>query len=100
VTRVNFECIAGQRTFTLTGIDVKNNGTTAIFYEWRKIHHVASFEALKPDQVQRFYFNANEGTMATFVRAKQILTLFVTYSCFLEKLFVCLGIAYLYSICE
>eukprot|EP01015_Nassula_variabilis_P025021 TRINITY_DN4834_c0_g1_i9.p1 TRINITY_DN4834_c0_g1~~TRINITY_DN4834_c0_g1_i9.p1 ORF type:complete len:271 (-),score=46.03 TRINITY_DN4834_c0_g1_i9:60-872(-) len=55
-------------------IEVANNGSTAVYYEWRKIHHDSSFQmttsdkeerflchhdknVLKPGETRRFYFS-------------------------------------------
>nr|XP_026693353.1 MYCBP-associated protein-like isoform X1 [Ciona intestinalis] len=61
VARVGFESSAGERTSS--HLMVENNGTTAVYYEWRKVPKEIAFEALKPDLLQRFYFNTGEGVI-------------------------------------
>ena len=42
-------------------MEIKNNGTTAIFYEWRKVPVIGKFEALRPNTIQKFYFSTVQG---------------------------------------
>ncbi|XP_076799702.1 MYCBP-associated protein-like isoform X3 [Clavelina lepadiformis] len=61
VARVTFETKATERTSS--DLVVENDGTTAIYFEWRKIPRPPAFESLKPDTLQRFYFNTGQGVI-------------------------------------
>ena len=61
-TRVSFDCITNQQSSAY--LHIQNIGTTAVFYEWRKVPQSLSFDVLKPNTVQRFYFNTSEGNIA------------------------------------
>uniref|UniRef100_H2ZEA0 MYCBP-associated protein n=1 Tax=Ciona savignyi TaxID=51511 RepID=H2ZEA0_CIOSA len=61
IGRVHFESRSGERTSS--HLVVENNGTTAVYFEWRKVPKEVAFESLKPDTLQRFYFNTGEGVI-------------------------------------
>ncbi|XP_077976029.1 MYCBP-associated protein-like isoform X1 [Styela clava] len=61
VSRVFFESNAGERV--TSHLKVHNNGTTAIYFHWRRVVTPPSFEAVKRDEIQRFYFNNGEGVV-------------------------------------
>nr|CAB3264103.1 MYCBP-associated protein-like [Phallusia mammillata] len=61
VERVLFEAEINKRTMSY--LTIENDGTTAVYYEWRKKHKISPFEDLVPDRVQRFYFNTGEGVI-------------------------------------
>lgn len=61
VSRILFESRTGKRS--LSHLELKNNGTTTIYYDWRKVPVMPSFEDSKQDTTQRFYFNTSEGAI-------------------------------------
>lgn len=61
ISRVIFEAPVKERQHS--HLKVQNNGTTAIYYDWRKVSTPPSFDTLKRDKTQRFYFNTGEGKM-------------------------------------
>ncbi|CAD5111218.1 DgyrCDS550 [Dimorphilus gyrociliatus] len=60
VARVVFECISGERKTEM--FQVKNNGSTAIYYNWNKIEKSNPFDQVNR-KIQRFYFNTNGGVI-------------------------------------
>ncbi|XP_072259442.1 MYCBP-associated protein isoform X2 [Pyxicephalus adspersus] len=61
-TRITFEALAGEKASSL--IEVVNNGTTAIWYEWRRLPNTANLgERHKEPRVQHFYFNTSAGVI-------------------------------------
>lgn len=58
--RLTFETLEGQKTST--ELTVVNNGTAAIWYDWRRQFQPDCFQDLKKNRAQRFYFNNREGT--------------------------------------
>lgn len=58
--RLTFETLEGQKTSS--ELTVVNNGTVAISYDWRRQSQLDSFQDLKRNRMERFYFNNREGT--------------------------------------
>ncbi|XP_004859755.1 MYCBP-associated protein isoform X2 [Heterocephalus glaber] len=59
--RLTFETLEGEKTSSeLTTV---NNGTVAIWYDWRRWPQPDSFQDLKRSRMQRFYFNNREGVI-------------------------------------
>ncbi|XP_075850591.1 MYCBP-associated protein [Microcebus murinus] len=58
---LTFETIEGEKTSSK--LTVANNGTVAIWYDWRRQHQPDAFEDLKRSKMQRFYFNNREGVI-------------------------------------
>lgn len=58
--RLTFETLEGQKTSS--ELTVVNNGTVAILYDWRRRSQLDSFQELKRNRMERFYFNNREGT--------------------------------------
>lgn len=58
--RLTFETVERQKTSS--GLTVVNNGTVAIWYDWRRQFQPDAFQDLKRDRTQQFYFNNREGT--------------------------------------
>ncbi|XP_073739852.1 MYCBP-associated protein isoform X4 [Callorhinus ursinus] len=59
--RLTFETLEGEKTSSeLTTV---NNGTVAIWYDWRRRAQLDSFQGLKRNRMQRFYFNNREGVI-------------------------------------
>ena len=56
--RVTFDTVVGRRATAF--LDVVNDGTTAIYYDWRKLSLPNPFGVPRPD-VQQFYFDNNSG---------------------------------------
>ncbi|XP_072502734.1 MYCBP-associated protein isoform X1 [Notamacropus eugenii] len=59
--RLTFETMEGERTSSV--LTVVNNGTSAIWYDWRRLHQPDTFEEFKESRRQRFYFNTKEGVI-------------------------------------
>ncbi|XP_074176373.1 MYCBP-associated protein isoform X1 [Rhinolophus sinicus] len=59
--RLTFETLEGQKTSS--ELTVVNNGTVAIWYDWRRQSQPDSFQDLKRNRMQRFYFNNREGVI-------------------------------------
>ncbi|KAM7069101.1 MYCBP-associated protein isoform 2-T2 [Molossus nigricans] len=59
--RLTFETLEGQKTSS--ELTVVNNGTVAIWYDWRRQLQPDSFQDLKKNRTQRFYFNNREGVI-------------------------------------
>ncbi|XP_057571147.1 MYCBP-associated protein isoform X5 [Hippopotamus amphibius kiboko] len=59
--RLTFETVEGQKTSS--ELTVVNNGTVAIWYDWRRQSQLDSFQDLKRSRMQRFYFNNREGVI-------------------------------------
>ncbi|XP_075034014.1 MYCBP-associated protein isoform X2 [Mixophyes fleayi] len=61
-TRITFEALAGETASS--DLEILNNGTAALWYEWRRLPHDASLGDLhKEPHVQRFYFNTSAGVI-------------------------------------
>ncbi|CAL1533076.1 unnamed protein product [Lymnaea stagnalis] len=59
-SRVTFEAFTGDRI--TSHLQFVNNGTTAIYFDWKKVGKDNPFEVVKND-VQRFYFNSAPGVI-------------------------------------
>nr|XP_034361433.1 MYCBP-associated protein isoform X1 [Arvicanthis niloticus] len=59
--RLTFETLEGERTSS--ELTVVNNGTVAIWYDWRRRPQQDFFQDLKQNRTQRFYFNNREGVI-------------------------------------
>ncbi|XP_058139979.1 MYCBP-associated protein isoform X2 [Dasypus novemcinctus] len=59
--RLTFETLEGEKTSS--ELTVVNNGTVAIWYDWRRRFQPDSFHDLKRNRMQRFYFNNREGVI-------------------------------------
>ncbi|XP_058427503.1 MYCBP-associated protein isoform X3 [Marmota monax] len=59
--RLTFETLEGEKTSS--ELTVVNNGTVAIWYDWRRLPQLDSFQHLKRDRMQQFYFNNREGVI-------------------------------------
>ncbi|XP_052051990.1 MYCBP-associated protein [Apodemus sylvaticus] len=59
--RLTFETVEGERTSS--ELTVVNNGTVAIWYDWRRRPQQDFFQDLKQNRTQRFYFNNREGVI-------------------------------------
>ncbi|XP_029068677.1 MYCBP-associated protein isoform X3 [Monodon monoceros] len=59
--RLTFETLEGEKASS--ELTVVNNGTVAIWYGWRRRSQLDSFQDLKQNRMQRFYFNNREGVI-------------------------------------
>ncbi|XP_078510578.1 MYCBP-associated protein isoform X2 [Lissotriton helveticus] len=60
--RMTFEALAGDKATSV--MEVANDGTTAIWYEWRRLPYPAGLPEICTDRsMQRFYFNTNSGVI-------------------------------------
>ncbi|XP_078012189.1 MYCBP-associated protein [Phascolarctos cinereus] len=59
--RLTFETMEGERTSSV--LTVVNNGTAAVWYDWRRLQQPDTFEEFKESKQQRFYFNTKEGVI-------------------------------------
>ncbi|XP_063125649.1 MYCBP-associated protein isoform X3 [Rattus norvegicus] len=59
--RLTFETLEGEKTSS--ELTVVNNGTVAIWYDWRRRPQQDFFQDLKQNRTQRFYFNNREGVI-------------------------------------
>uniref|UniRef100_A0A4X2M3Q6 MYCBP associated protein n=1 Tax=Vombatus ursinus TaxID=29139 RepID=A0A4X2M3Q6_VOMUR len=59
--RLTFETMEGERTSSV--LTVVNNGTAAVWYDWRRLQEPDTFEEFKESKRQRFYFNTKEGVI-------------------------------------
>nr|XP_045013862.1 MYCBP-associated protein isoform X2 [Jaculus jaculus] len=59
--RLTFETLEGEKTSS--DLTVVNNGTVAIWYDWRRQPQQDCFRDLKKNRMQRFYFNNREGVI-------------------------------------
>ncbi|KAM8943049.1 MYCBP-associated protein isoform 1-T1 [Lycaon pictus] len=59
--RLIFETLEGEKTSS--ELTVVNNGTVAIWYDWRRRSQQDSFQGLKRSRMPRFYFNNREGVI-------------------------------------
>ncbi|XP_075847162.1 MYCBP-associated protein isoform X3 [Microtus pennsylvanicus] len=59
--RLTFETLEGEKTSS--ELTVVNNGTVAIWYDWRRRPRTDFFQDLKRNRTQRFYFNNREGVI-------------------------------------
>ena len=57
--RLNFTTGEGERDSG--ALTVANDGTTAIYFNWKKVFKPNHFD-IRREKVQRFYFNAQNGT--------------------------------------
>ncbi|XP_071490212.1 MYCBP-associated protein-like [Diadema antillarum] len=60
-SRVTFEAFAGVRT--TSHLELVNEGTTTIYYDWKKIPKLNPFEGCSTPRIQRFYFNTSSGVL-------------------------------------
>ncbi|XP_073444151.1 MYCBP-associated protein isoform X4 [Dendrobates tinctorius] len=61
-TRITFEALAGEKASSV--LEVVNNGSAAVWYEWRRLPHATSLgDRHKEPRVQHFYFNTNAGVI-------------------------------------
>ncbi|CAI9569677.1 unnamed protein product [Staurois parvus] len=61
-TRITFEALAGEKASSV--IEVVNNGSAAIWYEWRRLPNTGNLEEChKETRVQHFYFNTSAGVI-------------------------------------
>uniref|UniRef100_A0A5F9CGL2 MYCBP associated protein n=1 Tax=Oryctolagus cuniculus TaxID=9986 RepID=A0A5F9CGL2_RABIT len=58
---LTFETVGGEKTSS--ELTVVNNGTVAIWYDWRRRPQRDSFQAMKRNRMQRFYFDNREGVI-------------------------------------
>nr|XP_033816046.1 MYCBP-associated protein isoform X2 [Geotrypetes seraphini] len=59
---ITFEVLAFERALSV--LEITNDGTTAIWYEWRRLPHVSTLDQIpKYHKVQRFYFNISAGVI-------------------------------------
>lgn len=58
--RLTFETVERQKASS--ELTVVNNGTVAIWYDWRRQSQPDAFQDLKRNRTQQFYFNNREGT--------------------------------------
>ncbi|XP_054402547.2 MYCBP-associated protein isoform X4 [Pongo abelii] len=58
---LTFETLEGEKTSS--ELSVVNNGTVAIWYDWRRQHQPDTFQDLKKNRMQRFYFDNREGVI-------------------------------------
>ncbi|XP_063149000.1 MYCBP-associated protein [Candoia aspera] len=59
--RVTFEILAGDKAESR--LTVSNNGTTAIWYDWRRLPPPFTFQERKEKRMQNFYFNTRSGAI-------------------------------------
>ncbi|KAM9209804.1 MYCBP-associated protein [Dugong dugon] len=59
--RLTFETLEGEKTSS--ELTVVNNGTVAIWYNWQRQSQLQSFQDLKRNRMQRFYFNNRAGVI-------------------------------------
>ncbi|XP_045442055.1 MYCBP-associated protein isoform X2 [Pipistrellus kuhlii] len=59
--RLTFETIERQKASS--ELTVVNNGTVAIWYDWRRQSQPDAFQDLKRNRTQQFYFNNREGVI-------------------------------------
>ncbi|XP_043856091.1 LOW QUALITY PROTEIN: MYCBP-associated protein [Dromiciops gliroides] len=59
--RLTFETMEGERTSSV--LTVVNNGTAAVWYDWRRLQQPDTFEEFKESKRQKFYFNNKEGVI-------------------------------------
>ncbi|KAJ8785303.1 hypothetical protein J1605_007413 [Eschrichtius robustus] len=59
--RLTFETLEGEKASS--ELTVVNNGTVAIWYDWRRRSQLDSFQDLKRNRMQQFYFNNREGVI-------------------------------------
>ncbi|MEE6518428.1 hypothetical protein FKM82_029438 [Ascaphus truei] len=61
-TRITFEAVAGEKASSV--LEVVNNGSAAVWYDWRRLPHVGSLGGQRTEpRVQRFYFNTSAGVI-------------------------------------
>ncbi|XP_074657573.1 MYCBP-associated protein-like isoform X3 [Tubulanus polymorphus] len=58
--RVMFEAYSGERAHSY--LDIVNNGTTTIYYDWKSIEKTNPFDIVNA-KVQRFYFDTSPGVI-------------------------------------
>ncbi|KAM5310429.1 MYCBP-associated protein isoform 2-T2 [Glossophaga mutica] len=58
---LTFETLEGQKVSS--ELTVVNNGTVAIWYDWRRQSQPDCFQDLKRNRMQHFYFNNREGVL-------------------------------------
>ncbi|XP_056405402.1 MYCBP-associated protein isoform X2 [Hyla sarda] len=61
-TRITFEALAGEKASSV--LEVVNNGSAAVWYEWRRLPHATSLgDRHKEPRGQHFYFNTSAGAI-------------------------------------
>ncbi|XP_068119142.1 LOW QUALITY PROTEIN: MYCBP-associated protein [Hyperolius riggenbachi] len=61
-TRITFEALAGEKASS--ALEVVNNGSAAVWYEWRRLPNTSSLGGRpKGPRVQHFYFNTSAGVI-------------------------------------
>ncbi|XP_053577978.1 LOW QUALITY PROTEIN: MYCBP-associated protein [Bombina bombina] len=61
-TRITFEALAGDKASSV--LEVVNNGTAVVWYEWRRLPNTSSLEGHRSEtRVQHFYFNSSPGVI-------------------------------------
>ncbi|XP_067913887.1 MYCBP-associated protein isoform X2 [Heterodontus francisci] len=62
IARLTFEAMAGDRVISC--LEVINNGTTVIYYKWKRLPEQEHWITKPSDSwMQRFYFNTNSGVI-------------------------------------
>lgn len=56
---LTFETLEGEKTSS--ELTVVNNGTVAIWYDWRRWPQLDAFQSVKRNRGQRFYFDNRQG---------------------------------------
>ncbi|XP_033896507.3 MYCBP-associated protein-like [Acipenser ruthenus] len=60
--RLTFEAFVDDRA--TSHLDVTNDGSTAVYYSWKRLPHPSSFKEVQRERhVQRFYFNTSGGVI-------------------------------------
>ncbi|XP_067403928.1 MYCBP-associated protein [Emydura macquarii macquarii] len=59
--RITFEVLAGEKAESC--LTVSNDGTAAIWYDWRRQPQSVTFEETKKKGMQYFYFNTRQGVI-------------------------------------
>ena len=65
-SRLNFETKAGKRV--LATFEIVNIGTTAIYYDWKKLPDTNPFDLINPN-VQRFYFDTRSSEFSFILKS-------------------------------
>ncbi|KAF7247472.1 MYCBP-associated protein, partial [Varanus komodoensis] len=59
--RVTFEILVGEKAESV--LTVNNDGTAAIWYDWRRLPHPFTFQEKKEKRTPHFYFNTRSGVI-------------------------------------
>ncbi|XP_078242207.1 MYCBP-associated protein isoform X3 [Pogona vitticeps] len=59
--RVTFEILVGEKAESR--LTVSNDGTTAIWYDWRRLPHPFTFQEKRKKKTPNFYFNTRSGVI-------------------------------------